>query len=45
MLGGSMYEAERCPKCGATMWNGRCENRDCENHWHPVTETEEDEDD
>lgn len=35
-LGGGPYQAEPCPLCGETMWNGRCENPDCRNHWHPV---------
>lgn len=34
-IGGGMYYAEPCPKCGSTLWNGRCENRDCEYHWKP----------
>ncbi len=34
-IGGGMYYAEPCPKCGSTLWNGRCENPDCEYHWRP----------
>lgn len=33
-----MYEWERCPSCGELMWNGRCENLDCDYHWHPKEE-------
>lgn len=40
-IGYSGYEYERCPKCGEGMWNGRCENPDCEYHWYP----KEDDDD
>lgn len=43
MLGGGPYEAERCPLCGCLMWNGKCENKECENHWHTVEESEDDE--
>ena len=34
-IGGGMYHAEPCPKCGSTLWNGCCENRDCIYHWVP----------
>ena len=30
------------PALSAGMWNGRCENPDCEYHWNPK-EDEEDE--
>ncbi|MDD4510124.1 MAG: hypothetical protein PHY23_04355 [Oscillospiraceae bacterium] len=27
----------RCPECGAWMGDdGRCENQDCDYHWHPL---------
>lgn len=39
--GYSGYEIGRCPKCGELMWNGRCENPDCEYHWHPMKNDEE----
>ena len=42
-VGYSMYEVERCPLCGALMWNGRCENPECEYHWHPKEDNEDDE--
>jgi hypothetical protein len=41
MLGGGPYECRRCPKCGCLMWNGRCENKECEYHWHPIEDDEE----
>jgi hypothetical protein len=41
MLGGGPYECRRCPKCGCLMWNGRCENKECEYHWHPMEDDEE----
>ncbi len=34
-LGGGPYYIETCPLCGELMWNGQCENLDCEYHWHP----------
>lgn len=34
-IGGGMYYAETCPLCGSTLWNGVCENRDCDYHWIP----------
>lgn len=34
-VGYSGYEYETCPLCGQGMWNGRCENPDCEYHWNP----------
>lgn len=37
MLGGGPYEALICPECGSVMWNGRCENSDCEFN-HPQQE-------
>lgn len=43
MLGGGPYETSICPLCGCVMWNGRCENKECKNHWHPVEESEGDE--
>ena len=33
-VGYSGYEYETCPLCGQGMWNGRCENPDCEYHWN-----------
>lgn len=38
-----VYEADtpQCTGCG--MWNGRCENPDCEYHWHPLDEEDNDE--
>lgn len=39
-----MHEYEVCSKCGEGMWNGMCENRDCEYHWYPKTEDKEKED-
>lgn len=38
--GDNGYEYQTCPVCSEGMWNGRCENTDCEYHWHPL-ETEE----
>lgn len=38
MLGDGPYEVSTCPKCGSVTWNGRCENPDCEYHWHPQQE-------
>ena len=34
-IGGSMYDVETCPECGALMWNGRCENPDCVSTMYP----------
>lgn len=39
--GYSGYEYENCPLCGQGMWNGRCENPDCEYHWNPKEEGDE----
>ena len=36
--GGGMYDVSRCPLCGELMWNGRCENLDCQSHWSPLNE-------
>lgn len=43
MLGRGPYQCGRCPRCGELMWNGYCENIDCEYHWIPVEEEEEEE--
>lgn len=43
MQGGGPYEVSDCPKCGNIMWNGQCENRDCEYHWYPLDKDEEEE--
>lgn len=40
-IGGGMYYAEPCPECGGTLWNGRCENRDCIYHWKPREDDEQ----
>ena len=40
-VGYSGYECRECPECGATMWNGRCENTDCHYHWYPFDVNEE----
>ncbi|MCI8749699.1 MAG: hypothetical protein HFH67_17905 [Lachnospiraceae bacterium] len=32
--GYSGCEYEVCPACGNGMWNGQCENPDCEYHWY-----------
>lgn len=37
---GNSYHCRRCPKCGNLMWNGRCEDVDCEYHWQPLDEDE-----
>jgi len=42
MLGGGPYYAETCPRCGELMWNGQCENIDCEYHWHPKEDNNDD---
>lgn len=43
MLGGGPYEATTCPECGSTIWNGRCENPDCNSYSsssiHPSADT------
>lgn len=40
-----MYEVETCPMCRSLMWNGYCEDKDCQYHWHPkLDDTNEDED-
>lgn len=41
MLGGGPYDVTTCQKCGSVMWNGQCENTECEYHWHPNQEEEE----
>ena len=43
-IGGGPYYAEPCPFCGQTLWNGRCENRDCFYHWHPKKDGDEEDD-
>lgn len=40
-IGGGPYHAETCPVCGGIMWNGRCEDPDCEIHWRPIDEDDE----
>ena len=40
-IGGGPYYAEPCPECGATLWNGRCENPDCKYHWTPKEDDED----
>ena len=42
-MDGNMYEVRECPLCGALMWNGRCENKDCKYHWIPYDESEDEE--
>lgn len=42
-IGGGMYNAEPCPECGSTLWNGRCENPDCVYHWKPREDDDKDE--
>lgn len=41
-VGYSGYTCERCPKCGELMWNGQCENTDCEYHWYPKEDEDND---
>lgn len=41
--GYSGYEFQECPLCGQGMWNGRCEDPDCEYHWHPLDEEDDNE--
>jgi hypothetical protein len=43
MVGGGPYQASTCPKCGSIMWNGTCENKECEYHWYPLDEEEDNE--
>ena len=40
----SVYDCTRCPLCGELMWNGQCENLDCQYHWHPKDDDDEGED-
>lgn len=40
-VGYSGYEYRTCPKCGEGMWNGQCESPDCEYHWYPLEDDEE----
>ena len=40
-VGYSGYEHRKCPLCGEDMLNGRCENLDCEYHWHPMEDDDE----
>ena len=35
-----MYERTTCPACDSRMYNGKCENIDCQYHWNPIEETE-----
>lgn len=30
-----MDNIPRCPLCGCFVVNGKCENRECVNHWEP----------
>lgn len=39
----SGYECQECPLRGQGMWNGRCENTDCEYDWHPLDEEDDNE--
>lgn len=39
-IGGTPYDAGRCPECGGVTWNGKCEDPDCIHHWHPVQDNE-----
>ncbi len=39
-IGGGRYYAMVCPECRAAMWNGRCENPDCNYHWSPMEDEE-----
>ena len=39
-IGGTPYDAGRCPECGGVTWNGKCEDPDCYHHWHPVQDDE-----
>lgn len=41
-VGYSGYEYENCPACGCGMWNGQCENPDCEYHWNHKDDEKED---
>jgi len=40
--GYSGYDYEVCPLCGEGLWNGQCENPDCEYHWHPKDDSNDD---
>lgn len=40
MLNRELFEDPRCPDCGALLLNGRCENKACDYHWHPITPEE-----
>ena len=40
MYGTDRYEDLRCPRCGAVMVDGRCEDRRCDYHWEPMTPDE-----
>lgn len=42
-IGFSGAEYRRCPLCGSGMWNGSCENMDCEYHWNSFDENDENE--
>lgn len=42
--GYSGYEYQICPTCGQAMWNGRCENTDCDYHWNPLDEGSDEDD-
>ena len=39
-IGGTMYDAGRCPVCAGVIWNGRCEDPDCIHHWQSVQDDE-----
>ena len=40
-IGGGMYDAEPCPLCGGILWNGVCENQNCNHHFHPKDDEED----
>lgn len=40
-IGGTPYDAGRCPQCGGVTWNGRCEDPDCICHWQSISEEED----
>ena len=42
-IGGNGYVVQDCPACGELMWNGRCENLDCDYHWFPLEDENEEE--
>lgn len=44
-VGYSGYEYKTCPLCGQGMWNGVCENPDCEYHWYLKEDDGEEEND